>query len=285
MTTKASTSELVRIDRAYTGAPDGTLGNPTFWLLVGVMTTLALGTTLWLRGLVPTAAIFALHTAALYAIFTVMHDAVHGVAHRNRALNGVFGRVAAFLLFGAFHSFRAVHLEHHAHTNDPERDPDLGVSRRPALLLPLHCARIFVDYRVHYYGRRMGRGGAELAEVIVVDVVLHALLVFAILLPMLRPLLTLWIGPAVLAAMLLAFAFDYLPHHPHADRGRYIDTRAVPGRWLEVLLLAQNYHLVHHLWPPIPWFRYRRAFESVRPELEARGARIGPYFSPQARPS
>ena len=30
--------------------------------------------------------------------------------------------------------------------------------------------------------------------------------------------------PGTLAIGLLAFAFDWLPHHPHSERGRYVDT-------------------------------------------------------------
>jgi len=40
-------------------------------------------------------------------------------------------------------------------------------------------------------------------------------------------------------------------------------------------LLGQNYHLIHHLWTTIPWYRYQRVFRAIRPELEARGSRIG----------
>jgi fatty acid desaturase len=28
---------------------------------------------------------------------------------------------------------------------------------------------------------------------------------------------------------------------------------------LQLLMLNQNFHLVHHLWPRIPWFRYGEA--------------------------
>ncbi len=41
-----------------------------------------------------------------------------------------------------------------------------------------------------------------------------------------------------------------------------------------MVLLGQNYHLIHHAWVTIPWFRYRRVFASVEEELVAMGARI-----------
>ena len=40
------------------------------------------------------------------------------------------------------------------------------------------------------------------------------------------------------------------------------------------LLLGQNYHLIHHLWTTIPWYRYQRVFERIEGDLAERGARI-----------
>jgi beta-carotene hydroxylase len=70
------------------------------------------------------------------------------------------------------------------------------------------------------------------------------------------------------------YAFDYLPHHPHTSTERYHDTRIQPGRIRHALLLAQNYHLIHHLWVSVPWFRYRTAFTHVEDGLRAKGATI-----------
>jgi fatty acid desaturase len=34
-------------------------------------------------------------------------------------------------------------------------------------------------------------------------------------------------------------------------------------------MLNQNYHLVHHLWPRIPWFRYGQAAAAAEQALQA----------------
>ncbi len=41
--------------------------------------------------------------------------------------------------------------------------------------------------------------------------------------------------------------------------------------------MGQNYHLVHHLWPSIPWFEYKPAYEATKPLLDLKGSpqRIG----------
>ena len=82
-------------------------------------------------------------------------------------------------------------------------------------------------------------------------------------------------SPAAIAVLFLAFAFDFLPHYPYDSTGRYFDTR-ISGRALNAVLLGQNYHLVHHLWTTIPWYRYQPVFGQIRGALEARGCRIEP---------
>ena len=87
-------------------------------------------------------------------------------------------------------------------------------------------------------------------------------------------LAVLWLVPAVVAVGFLGFAFDYLPHRPQDSTERYLDTRVYPSTVLNVVLLGQNYHLVHHAWVTVPWFRYQPVFEAARADLEAVGARI-----------
>jgi beta-carotene hydroxylase len=92
-----------------------------------------------------------------------------------------------------------------------------------------------------------------------------------------------WLGPAMVAIVFLAISFDYLPHSPYDSAERYHDTRIYPGRVANVILLGQNYHLIHHLWTTIPWYRYRLVFAAIQPDLEQRGARIGGLLSSSRR--
>jgi fatty acid desaturase len=67
--------------------------------------------------------------------------------------------------------------------------------------------------------------------------------------------------PIRLAVGWLGFAFDYLPHNglrhtPSEDRFKTTRNRIGLERLLSPLLLYQNYHLVHHLHPTIPFHRY-----------------------------
>lgn len=168
-----------------------------------------------------------------------------------------------------------LNLAHHTHTNDPERDPDIMVAYRPAWFRPVWFLLTPTHYRRVVYGTGLLRDTAARREAFATEGLLVASMAGAVALGHGMTLLLLWVIPATLAILWLALAFDFLPHRPHTTRERYYDTRAYPGRFLNAVLLGQNYNLVHHLWTTIPWHRYRHAFQDLEADLVARGAPIG----------
>jgi beta-carotene hydroxylase len=274
-------AEPLKVERAWIGAPSGpAIWNPTAWLAVLTVALLALGTWGHLTGAFPWWAPVPINAVAIYLGFTVLHEAMHGIAHPNRTVNAFLGRLGGFPLTISFPLFRGVHYEHHSHTNDPVRDPDLIVAHTPRLLLPLWCLALVVEYRAKFYGRRLWRHRGQLAEALAWDAVLVAVIVAALATDWIGALLVVWLVPAALAVLFLGFSFDFLPHYPYDTDRRYFDTRIYPGRALNALLLGQNYHLIHHLWTTIPWFRYRQVFDAIQPDLERRGCRIGWWVGP-----
>lgn len=264
----------IKVAREWIGPPAGTLKNPTFWLFVVGMGAFAFGIAGYLLGRLPTAATIAINATAIYLLFTVMHDSMHRTAHETRFVNDLLGRLSALPLTASMPLFRAVHYEHHSHTNDPERDPDLIVNRRPRWALPVWCLTILVEYRRHYFGRRMWRDYSDLMEAIAMEFLLLGAIVLAAMTGTFGTLVVVWLAPALIAVLFLAMTFDFLPHYPYGSRERYLDTRIYPGRILNALLLGQNYHLIHHLWTTIPWYRYQRVFGEIEDQLAERGARI-----------
>ncbi len=286
MTTVVKAAERGRtvVPRRWIGVSD-TPWNPTLTLMAAVVAAVGLLATGWIRGAIPTGLAVAGLALSYYAAFTVLHESMHGLAHRNRQVNAWLGRVAGFALMLPSPLFRAAHLAHHTHTNDPERDPDIMVAHRPAWLAPLWFLWTPVHYRVIVYGGGLLRNRAARWEAWLTDAAIVAGLSAAVMLGWGAPVLYLWVAPAALAILWLALAFDLLPHRPHTSRERYYDTRAYPGRLLNAVLLGQNYHLVHHLWTTIPWYRYAAAYRDVRADLEARGAPIGWHRRAERLPS
>jgi len=275
--------ERIPVDRSWIGAPSALgPGNPTVALACTAFALFAVGAGGYAEKALSAPVVVVLHAVAMYLSFTVLHEGMHGIAHRSRPVNEMLGRLAGIPLTITLPMFRGVHYEHHSHTNDPQRDPDLIVSWRPRWLLPLWCLGVMVEYRIKFFGHRLWRTRADLIEAIAMELLLFAAMIAAVACGWWRALLVLWLGPAALAVVLLAFAFDFLPHYPYDSRARYLDTRVYPGRVLNALLLGQNYHLVHHLWTTIPWYRYRGVFAQIHGALERRGCRID-TFVPTSR--
>lgn len=229
-----------------------------------------------------------LQTLFAYLAFTVAHEAAHGnLVGRHTGLRGLeraLGWAAGVLLFAPFSAFTVIHLEHHSHTNDPERDPDHWVAGRSALGVVARCFTILPHYYRDFLVGPTSRTNAARKARRSTLIALGGLIAVALGLALAglgREVLALWIAPAFLASGVLAFAFDWLPHAPHQRRGRYADTRLVTFPGLGVLLLGQNLHAVHHLYPRVPFYAYAACARSIADELAAHGVEV---IGPAPRP-
>jgi fatty acid desaturase len=98
-----------------------------------------------------------------------------------------------------------------------------------------------------------------------------------------REVLALWIVPHILGSALIIYFFAYLTHKPHDVHERYRDTNVfwVKGKIIEPIVnwlyMFQNFHLVHHLFPRIPFYLYPDAFRDLKPVLEKECAHIYEY--------
>ncbi|NJK33642.1 MAG: beta-carotene hydroxylase [Oscillatoriales cyanobacterium SM2_2_1] len=250
------------VPRDLMGAPKGF--NPTLLLLVGSIVLATVSTTgywywQWAHGLV-----FVCNFLSLYVLGTVIHDASHGVAHRNRAINAAIGHISAVLQGFVYPVFTRVHMQHHANVNDPENDPDHFVSTGGPLWL---IAVRFFYHEVFFFQRRLWRN-YELLEWTISRGILVAVLVAGYYHGFLGYILNFWFVPTAIMGMLLGLFFDYLPHRPFVERSRWKNARVYPSWLLNILLLGQNYHLIHHLWPNVPWYAYRAAYHQMKPLLD-----------------
>jgi len=217
----------------------------------------------------------ALATAAAFCAFTPLHEAAHRSIARARWVNAIVGRLAAIPLVGPFPAFRYVHLEHHRHTNEPGLDPDHWAGQPPAWLRPLPWLTQDVRYYVYIAARWRTRSSAELAETVGVLAACALIAATGVAAGHARVVVWGWLVPARLALALLACSFDWLPHRPHEVPARVDPCRAthvMTDAVLTPLFLYQNYHLVHHLYPGVPFHRYARIWRAQKEELIARGA-------------
>ena len=216
-----------------------------------------------------------LSTIMAYASFTPLHDAAHRSVGRCRWISAVVGRAAGIPLMAPFPAFRMMHLAHHKHTNDPENDPDIWSGSGPRLLLPLR----WITQDLHYYGiilRSWSTQSRSHRYEIVGVVALQAVLVTtAVTAGFGIEVLCLRLIPARIATGMLAFALDYLPPRPHKTRARedrFRATHIIDNRLLTLPLMGHNYHLIHHLYPGAPFYRYGRIWNERKDMLKALGA-------------
>lgn len=210
---------------------------------------------------------FGANVLALHMAGTVIHDASHNSGHSNRIVNAILGHLSALMLGFAFPVFTRVHLQHHAHVNDPKNDPDHFVSTGGPLWL---IAARFFYHEIFFFQRRLWKK-YELLEWFLSRLFLFTVVFLGIHFGFIGYVMNFWFVPALVVGIALGLFFDYLPHRPFKERNRWKNARVYPSRILNLLILGQNYHLVHHLWPSIPWYKYQGAYQITKPLLDAKG--------------
>ncbi len=95
-----------------------------------------------------------------------------------------------------------------------------------------------------------------------------------------------WFLPGRIAIVMLVLTFSVLPHVPHEvtqnnDKFRATNVRLGHEWLLSPLLLNQNYHLVHHLYPTVPFYRYLAVWRAKERFHRAQHPMLLPAFSNQ----
>lgn len=210
---------------------------------------------------------FFVNTIALYYIFSPMHDAMHQAVFRNSRLNDLTLALTVLpiapLSSGQF--MRMMHMQHHRFTNEPI-DPDHDIAKDHRFMFTKwfvwgHIYNLTYKQNLDIYPNlTMGQMAREKIGVV-------TLIILFILAPM--ETLMLMFLPGLAFAWLIAAVFMYLPHRPHNVLHKDDPYRATIIRegweWLLCPLMAyQNYHLVHHLYPTVPFYRYKKVWDAKK---------------------
>lgn len=261
-----SAETVLTVPKHFLKAPGGF--NPNVWMCLTAVTLITLsvcGYWLWEW---PGLLCFLANVLALHLSGTVIHDASHNAAHKNRIINAVLGHSSALMLGFAFPVFTRVHLQHHAHVNDPENDPDHFVSTGGPLWL---IAARFFYHEIFFFKKRLWRK-FELLEWFLSRLVVFTLVFLGIKYGFIGYITNFWFVPALVVGIALGLFFDYLPHRPFQERDRWKNARVYPSPIINILILGQNYHLIHHLWPSIPWYKYQPVYYLMKPLLDEKGS-------------
>ena len=261
---------------------------PTIMLLVAAYALFGLSTFAYVKGYLPLYWAIVLNAIAAYMSFTPAHDATHNAVSTHRQLNDWVGRIATALQSPVpfFRTFRYIHMQHHRFVNDEEKDPDVYVGTGPLWLLPFKWATLDLNYFYYYFSSSvfMQRPKGERRELYVAGLFGLAVFTAVTLAGWLEYYLLLFLLPTRLMAVFLALSFDFLPHYPHQAHAKDEPFRCTSNRvgmeWLLTpVLLYQNYHLVHHLYPTVPFYRHLKVWNARKYYHESQNPAIVDTFS------
>ncbi|HEY1699819.1 MAG TPA: acyl-CoA desaturase [Trebonia sp.] len=225
------------------------------------------------------------------------HDAGHNQVFRARRHNRLLGLLMGDVLIGlSFGWWVPKHNAHHAHPNEPGRDPDIGeggvslpvdaagevpgivaswLARWQApLFFPLTLLRSTGMHvlAIQRLARRRDRAAAAEASLII----LHAALYFGVVLWVLSPLKALAFIVLQQAVFSVYLGISFAPNHKAMPliesaagagfaRRQVTTARNISGGRLTTFLLGGlNYQIEHHLFPSMPRPSLRRAKGLVR---------------------
>lgn len=269
------------------------MARPTVMLYLGTLALFALemyglfgaGWSRWIT--VPMGA------AVTFLMFSVLHEATHHAISTNTRLNNLFGHLSVpfVVAWSTFPLVKFIHIEHHRNTNEPKAiDPDAWCSEGPWWQLPLRWGTIDVWYVAFYLRRIKERPRAEVATTLAVFTAVVGVFVALAIAGYGAALLWAYLIPQRFGIVILAWWFDYLPHHGLTEtqrQNKYQATRVRVGgeKVLTPLFVYQNYHLVHHLHPSVPFYRYVRAWRRNEQAYLDRNAAISTWFGRSLTPS
>mmetsp|Transcript_3806 Transcript_3806/g.5317 ORF Transcript_3806/g.5317 Transcript_3806/m.5317 type:complete len:280 (+) Transcript_3806:104-943(+) len=237
-------------------------------------------------GRLPLLICIILSTIASFIMFTVLHDGVHRSISKIRWINETVGRIAALFLspLASFPAFRYVHLQHHKFTNVKGKDPDLYSGTASWYELPFRWSTQEIAYWNDYLANLKHHSIVDVVETLATLLVMWAVIAFYYLHGEFRLVFWHYLLPCRLSIILLAFSFDYLPHSPHTisitqDRYKTTTLLLFPLQKLFTwLMLYQDYHIIHHLFPMIPFYRYTEVWKLKEHELKSKNVPIRRVF-------
>lgn len=222
------------------------------------------------------------------ALATILHEAAHGTLARSRTLSFVLGTFfSGYLVFSTLFSYRQSHVvRHHGKFGDPELDDDyrymltkgvyaksspigyvLRIFVRPLLLLDVP------SYLLYVIRSRLlpttSNGGLECLLMIGYWA---ALVMTAVHFQVFDEVVLFWIVPFLTSFQVIGWFIELAEHAPLMEKSVDIEmTRNRNSHWLEMLLTGmhgENYHLAHHLWPRVPFWRMRELHQILLADSE-----------------
>jgi fatty acid desaturase len=242
------------------------------------------------------------------ALATLLHESAHQTLAKNKSLNLMLGTFCSgYLIFQQSTAYKESHcLNHHCHLGNPDRDPDLKfylsrglyqpLSRKKFLdkhiLQPLVCLQT-PSYLVYLVRHRLLSPANDLRESSIVLGYWGLILITAIWSGCWDKLILFWFIPYLTTFQVLGWFIEMSEHYPLLGNST-IDLYLSRNRfspWYEAFFTSmhgENFHLVHHLLPKIPFWNMSKAHEILLKDfnyLACNEVTGGIFFADKNHPS
>tara|TARA_Y100000815_G_scaffold255477_1_gene262376 strand:- start:259 stop:1083 length:825 start_codon:yes stop_codon:yes gene_type:complete len=232
-----------------------------------------------INGNIPFLLATLINGVCLYFFFSLLHESIHETVSTNKLVNDLLGRISLFMLvpLAPLEIARWIHLNHHGHTTC-DNDPDNFMHHGKWWVLPLRWANFDVYY-ISIFVKEWLKGGPVARRhgfsVLVYVTILLSIITAFVTLGFGYEFLLLWVLPSRIGLALVGFVFVFLPHHPadiSAHDNKYQASTVRQGwEWiLTPLMVFQNYHLIHHLYPNVPFYNYLKIWHLRYDELTSK---------------
>jgi fatty acid desaturase len=214
----------------------------------------------------------AASAAALNAFYLLSHEGHHGLLFRRTPLNHAVNVLLCVPLLHSPTAYRVLHELHHRYLGGPG-DPDeySNYTGNPRVIWALQWVRLTMGTLVYMplipvvAWRRAGRRdrlriALEYAGMTPIWVAVFALV------PM-RDLLQAWLVPGVVVGYVSAVRALAQHALTHASDPLLSSRSVRSNRLVSFLLLNENFHLEHHLFPEVPSYRLPQLRALVRGRL------------------
>jgi len=210
-----------------------------------------------------------------------MHSNIYPRGHKLHWVNELTGAVATIPIAMGFGIARLTHMEHHAHTNHAEFDPDFtdgAPSSWQAILKTWWNRQPGVEGSVWRYKKLVAEMGTPAAKRAVLETSILQLAMMATFFGFAWSgyaieIALVWWLPRQIGLSWIRYWLSWAPHHPQ-QRGRYHNTRIFRtplGHWLS---MGMQFHLIHHLYPGIPNHRTKPAYFAMKDVLRRQGVDV-----------
>ena len=215
------------------------------------------------------------------------HSHLSGGRRNLQWLDSLVGQISVIPLAQSHAVLKATHMKHHAHTNDPENDPDYFHGNAKSWIE----AAINVNIAYNADGpalktiEKHSEEDPKFREAIESGALWGLLFFFAqIILAIIYPLetLLLWWIPKRVASSYLGIVFSYFPHSG-LGKGRYTDTRFWTNKMPRFLNHSMQIHTMHHMYPRICHYDEAKEIEALKPFMIERGMPGAEYIPEKLR--